>query len=343
MLKRTFLVVSLRTLGVSLLALLSACAHMAQPADPLASWNDGPAKSAIVAFVKATTDPGSPAYVPPAERVATFDQDGTMWVEHPLYTEIQFVFARIVELAPQHPEWRTKPPFAAVLANDRAALANISEEDLFAMLAATHTGVTVDAFNTAVKAWVAKAKHPRWNRAYTDLTYAPMQEVMRYLRANGYLTYIVSGGSVYFMRAFTDAVYGLPPQQVIGTAFTTRYTMNASGDQMMIEPKLLWNNDKAGKAQDIELIIGRRPQAAFGNTAGDQEMLAWSQGGPGKTLQMLVLHDDAQREYAYGPAQGLPATSIGTFSQALYDDAVKRGWTVISMKRDWKRVFSFEP
>ncbi len=332
---------SLRIAGWALLVLLAACAHAPPATDPLGSWNDGPAKRAIVAFVKATTEPGNPGFVPPAERVATFDNDGTLWVEHPLYTEINFTLARVAELAPQHPEWKDKPPFKAVVDRDRAAMAKLAEKELLQMVAATHTGVSVDAFAAAATAWIASARHPRWNRPYTDLTYAPMQEVLRYLRANGYRTYIVSGGTQNFMRAFAEATYGVVPEQVIGTAFATRYTPD--GNVIMVEPKLLLDNNYGGKAQDIELFIGRRPQAAFGNSAGDVEMLAYSQGGRGVTLQMLVLHDDAQREFAYGPAQGLPNTSIGAFSQAVYDDAVKRGWVVVSIRTDWKRVFAWEP
>ena len=336
------MLVRLRIAAWLLLMALAGCATL--PAnDPLASWNDGPAKDAIVKFVRTTTDPASPGFVPAGERVATFDQDGTLWVEHPLYTEITFSLARVVELAPQHPEWTNRQPFAAVIAGDRAAMAKFSEGDLLQIIAATHSGVSVDAFSAASKAWIAKAKHPRWNRPYTELTYAPMQEAMRYLRANGYRTYIVSGGTQNFMRPFTGEVYGIPPEQVVGTVFTTRYTPGQRGDTLLIEPKLLLNNDKGGKAEDIELFIGRRPQAAFGNSAGDAAMLSWSQGAGKATLQMLVLHDDAQREYAYGPAQGLADSPIGTFPQSLYDEAVRRGWVVISMKRDWRRVFSWEP
>jgi phosphoglycolate phosphatase-like HAD superfamily hydrolase len=331
-----------RSIGWALLVLLAACAHTATQTDPLASWNDGPAKQSIVAFVKSTTEPGSPGFVPAEERVATFDQDGTLWVEHPLYTEIMFTLSRVAELAPGHPEWKDKYPFNAVIAGDRAAMAKFSEKDLLQLVAATHTGVSVTEFTAAAKAWMAKARHPRWNRPYSELTFAPMQELVRYLKASGYRTYIVSGGTQPFMRAFTQEVYGIPPEQIIGTAFATRFTPSGDTNSLMVEPKALLDNNYGGKAENINLFIGRRPQAAFGNSAGDAEMLAYSQGGAGTTLQMLVLHDDAQREYAYGPAQGLPNTSIGSFSQALHDEAVRRGWKVISIKKDWKRVFAWE-
>ncbi len=327
---------------LALCALLFVGVQAYAQTDPLPSWNDGPAKKAIVAFVQTTTAQGSPGFVPPAERVATFDEDGTMWVEHPMYTEIMFTLDRVAELAQKHPEWKDQPPYNAVITGDRAAMAKFSETDLLKLVAVTHAGVSTDEFAAAAKAWIAKAKHPRWKRPYTELTYAPMQEVMRYLRANGYKTYIVSGGTQPFMRVFTDEVYGIPPDQVIGTALVTQFTPSNDANALMLEPKLLLNNNNGGKAEDIYLFIGHRPQAAFGNSTGDAEMLAYGQGGGGTTLQMLVLHDDAEREYAYGPAQGLPDSKIGTFTQALYDEAKAKGWTVISIKNDWKRIFSFE-
>jgi phosphoserine phosphatase len=336
--KSVFLALPFRNLtAFVLLALIAASAHA--QTDPLPSWNDGPAKKAIVEFVQTTTTQGSPKFVPPAERMATFDEDGTMWVEHPMYTEIMFTLDRVVELAKKHPEWKDHSPFDAVINGDRAAMAKFSETDLLKLVAVTHAGVSTDEFAAAAKAWIAKAKHPRWKRPYTELTYAPMQEVMRYLRDNGYKTYIVSGGTQPFMRVFTEEVYGIPADQVIGTALATQFTPS---NTLMLEPKLLLDNNNGGKAEDIYLFTARRPQAAFGNTSGDAEMLTYSQGAAGATLQMLVLHDDAEREYAYGPAQGLPDTKIGAFTQALYDEATKNGWKVISMKSDWKRIFAFE-
>jgi len=310
--------------------------------DPLPSWNDGTAKKAIVDFVHATTTQGSPKFVAPAERVATFDEDGTMWVEHPMYTEIMFTLDRVGELARTHPEWKDQPPFSAVINRDREAMAKFTEADLLKLVAVTHAGVSTDEFAAAAKAWIAKAKDPRWKRPYTELTYAPMLEVMRYLRDNGYKTYIVSGGTQPFMRTFTDEVYGIPPDQVIGTTLATLFTPSNDANALMLEPKLQLNNNNGGKAEDIYLFIGHRPQAAFGNSTGDAQMLAYSHGGGGTTLQMLVLHDDAEREYAYGPAQGLPDSKVGTFTQALYDEAKAKGWIVISMKNDWNRIFAFE-
>jgi hypothetical protein len=326
-----FLVVSLLT--------VSAWAQ----ADPLPSWNDGAAKQAILTFVHVTTDQASPNYVQPGDRFATFDQDGTTWVEHPMYTQMIFVFQQVVALSRQHPEWKATEPFKSVIAGDKAAMAKFSDHDLLAIFAATQTGMSVEAFRSTAKDWLAKAKDPRWQRAYTELIYQPMLEVMQYLRANGYRTYIVTGGGQDFVRTYAEQVYGIPPQQVIGSAVQTEYTYNQQGEGILMRPpKLLLNNNFSGKPEDIYLFIGRHPKAAFGNSTGDQQMLEYTQAGGGASLEMLVLHDDAQREYAYGPAQGLPATDVGTFTQALYDEAKSKGWTVISMKNDWKRIFGFE-
>jgi phosphoserine phosphatase len=320
------------------LVLLAVTAAMAQ--DPLPSWNDGAAKQAISQFVKTTTDQSSPYYVPPDQRIATFDQDGTTWVEHPMYTQVVFALDRVKTLAPQHPEWKTVQPFAAVLAGDKAAMAKFTLKDLQAIVVATHTGMTVEQFNTIAKDWIAKAKDPRSNRPYTELVYQPMLEVMQYLRANGYRTYIVTGGGQDFVRAYAQSVYGIPPEQVIGSAFETEYTYNLQGQGILMRPpKLLLNNNNSGKAEDIYLFTGRHPKAAFGNSTGDRQMLEYAQAGGGAPLMMLVLHDDAKREYAYGPAQGLPDTKVGTFTQALYDEAKSKGWIVISMKNDWKQIF----
>ncbi len=324
---------------VGALALATTVAHAA---DPLPSWNDRPAKQAIVEFVKATTTEGSPKFVPQEERIATFDEDGTTWVEHPMYTEILFSLDRVVELAPQHPEWKESQPFQSILDGDRAAMDKFTMDDLTKIVVATHTGMSTQEFDAAAKGWLAKAKHPRWNRLYTELAYLPMLEVMRYLRANGYKTYIVTGGTQPFVRAFAEPTYGIPPEQIIGTAVTTKFTPATHANDLVLNAKLLLNNNYAGKAEDIYLFTGRRPQAAFGNTAGDQQMLEYTAAGGGARLMMLVLHDDAEREYAYGPAEGLADTKVGTFSQALYDQAQKSSWTVISMKNDWKRIFAFE-
>ena len=323
------------------LSLLLAVAATAQ--DPLPSWNDGAAKQAILKFVKVTTDAAGPSFVPPGERIATFDQDGTTWVEKPMYTQFIFAFERVAELAPQHPEWKTTQPFAAVLSGDKAAMDKFGMKDLEDILLATHTGMSVEQFHTMVADWLAKARDQRWHRPYTELIYQPMLELMQYLRANGYRTYIVTGGGQEFVRVYADKVYGIPPEQIIGTALAVQYTYNAQGEGILMRPpKLLLNDNFAGKAEDIYLFTGRHSKAAFGNSTGDQQMLEYTQAGGGAPLMMLVLHDDAQREYAYGPAQGLPDSKVGTFTQALYDEATSRGWSVISMKKDWKRIFAWE-
>jgi phosphoserine phosphatase len=323
-------------------ALVLAANAFAQ-SDPLPSWNDGAAKKAIVEFVQATTTQGSPQFVPPAERIATFDQDGTLWVEQPLYAQVMYCLDRVPALVKAKPELAKVEPFKTVLSGDRSAIARLSMPALEKILAATLTGMSVDEFNAEVKKWLAEAKDPRWNKPYTELTYLPMQEALKYLRANGYKTYIVTGGGQDFVRTYSEATYGIPPEQVVGTAGGTRYGYAGNGKPFLTkEPRLLLNDDKAGKPEGIHLLIGRRPVAAFGNSAGDQQMLEYAKAGDGARLAMLVLHDDAGREYAYGPAQGLPASKIGSFPPALYSQAQKQGWTVISMKNDWKRVFSFE-
>ena len=277
----------------------------------------------------------------PAEaRVATFDQDGTLWVEHPMYTQVIYCLERVPTVVAQRPELRNVEPFKTVLSGNREAIAKLSMKELEEILAATLTGMTVDEFSSKVKAWIERAKHPRWDRPYTELTYQPMQEVLRYLRANGYKTYIATGGGQDFVRVYSEHVYGIPPEQVVGTAGGTTYSYAKDGRPMLTkEPKLLLNDDNAGKPEGIHLMIGRRPYAAFGNSTGDRQMLEYTRAGDGARLAMLVLHDDETREYAYGPARGLPDTKVGTFTQALYDEANGKGWTVISMKNDWKEVF----
>jgi phosphoserine phosphatase len=318
----------------------------AQAADPLASWNDGPAKQAIVEFVKATTTQGSPQFVPPEERVATFDQDGTLWVEHPIYTQVMYCMEKVPALVKAKPELAKVAPFSTVLEvlhGDRAAMEKLTMDDLMKILAATLTGMSVDEFSAEVKKWLAEAKDPRWKKPYTELTYLPMQEVLKYLRASGYKTYIVTGGGQDFVRQYAEATYGISPEQVVGSAGETKYGYDKDGKPFLTkEPKMLLNDNNAGKPEGIHLMIGRRPYAAFGNTSGDQQMLEYTKAGSGARLAMLVLHDDAEREYAYGPAHGLPDTKVGAFTQALYNEAKKDGWTVISMKDDWKKIFAFE-
>ncbi len=339
----------------ALLAALAGCAHAepaaqpvtqaaAQGSDPLPSWNDGPAKQAIVDFVKATTVESSPKFVPPAERIATFDQDGTLWVSHPMYAQVMYCLDRVPAVVKAKPELAKVEPFKTVLSGNREKIAKLPMKDLEKILAATLTGMSVDEFQAQVKQWLETARDPRWKRPYTELTYLPMQEVLSYLRASGYETYIVTGGGQDFVRVYSEKVYGIPPQQVVGSAGVTKYGYAKDGKPFLIkEPKLLLNDDNAGKPEGIHLMIGRRPVAAFGNSAGDREMLEYTKAGDGARLAMLLLHDDAEREYAYGPAQGLPDTKVGTFPQALYDEATRQGWVVIRMKEDWKRIFSFEP
>jgi phosphoglycolate phosphatase-like HAD superfamily hydrolase len=312
--------------------------------DPLPSWNDGPAKQAIVRFVQATTEQGSPQFVPPGERIATFDQDGTLWVEHPMYSQVTYCLDRVPVVVKEKPDLAKIEPFETVLSGNREAIAKLTMDDLFKILAATLTGMSVDRFQAEATQWLETARDPRWKRKYTQLTYQPMQEVLRYLRANGYKTYIVTGGGQDFVRVYSEAVYGIPPEQVVGTAAGTTFGYGKDGKPMLTkEPKLLLNDNDAGKPEGIHLMIGRRPRAAFGNSTGDQQMLDYTTAGNGARLAMLVLHDDAKREYAYGPAAGLPQTKVGTFTPALLDEAKRQGWVVISMKDDWKRIFAFDP
>ena len=335
-----------RTLAIALCGLMLVSTRARAQADPLPSWNDGAAKQAIIEFVRTTTDQSSPKFVPPEARIATFDQDGTLWVSHPMYTQVVFVLERVPALVKAKPELAKVAPFSTVLEllkGDHAAMEKLTEADLLKLLAATSTGMPVETFMAEAKKWIAEATHPRWKKPYTELTYLPMQEVLKYLRASGYRTYIVTGGGQDFVRVYSEAVYGIPPEQVVGTAGYTKYGYGKDGEPFLTkEPKLLLNDNNAGKPEGIHLMIGRRPYAAFGNSTGDREMLEYTTAGDGARLGMLVLHDDATREYAYGPAQGLPATKVGTFTQALYDEAKQRGWPVISMKNDWKRIFAFE-
>jgi phosphoserine phosphatase len=322
---------------------MSAWAQTTASGGPLPSWNDGAAKQAIVDFVRATTDQGSPKFVPPEDRVATFDQDGTLWVEHPIYSQVVYCLDRVPAVVEQKPELKKIEPFKTVLSGDREAIAKLSLHDLEAILVATLTGMSVDAFEAEANKWLTTARHPRWNRLYTGLVYQPMLDVQQYLRDNGYKTYIVTGGGQDFVRVYAQRVYGIPLEQVVGTMGGTKFSYDKNGKPFLTkEPKLLLNDDKAGKPEGIHLMIGRRPRAAFGNSDGDREMLEYTGAGDGARLMMLVLHDDARREYAYGPARGLPDTKVGAFSQALDVEAKKNGWTVISMKSDWKRIFPFD-
>lgn len=321
---------------------LAACAQIAPTPDPLPSWNAGPAKQAIVDFVRKTTDAASPQFVPPAERVSVFDQDGTLWVEQPMYAQVVFALDRVKDVVKAQPALAGEEPFKTVLSGDRAALAKLSEADLLKLVGASQAGLTIEAFHAVVKGWAANARHPKFQRPYTELVYAPMVEAMKYLRANGYRTYIVTGGGQEFVRAFAESVYGVPPEQVVGTLLKVDYAVQDGKPSLTNAPGLFFVNDKAGKPVLINTVIGRRPQAAFGNSDGDRQMIEWSTAGAGARLGMIVLHDDAKREFAYGPAAGLPDSHIGAFTQPLYDEAKRQGWTVISMKNDWKRVFPFD-
>ena len=331
---------------IALLAIALVGLSNTQAQDPLPSWNDGPAKQAIVDFVKATTETGGSNFVPPAERIATFDQDGTLWVEHPMYTQVMYCLQKVPALVKAKPELAEVEPFSTVLEllrGDRAAMEKLTLPDIEKVAAATLTGMSVETFRAEVEQWLPAAKHPRWKKPYTDLTYLPMQEVLKYLRANGYKTYIVTGGGQDFVRVYSEKTYGIPPEQVVGSALSTKYGYDKDGKPFLTkEAKLLLNDNDAGKPEGIHLMIGRRPIAAFGNSTGDQQMLEYTKAGSGTRLSMILLHDDAEREYAYGPATGLPDTKVGTFTQALYDEARKGGWTIISMKDDWKKIFSFE-
>jgi phosphoserine phosphatase len=317
------------------------CGDVCAAVDPLPSWNEGPARQTIMSFVRDVTDRSGPRYVAPADRIATFDQDGTLWVEHPLYTQAMFAFGRVRELSPKHPEWKDKEPFKSILTGDRVAMARFTESDWEMILAPSHAGMSTEAFLKVVQQWLATAKDPRWYRPYTELIYQPMLEVMDYLRANGFKTYIVTGGGQEFTRAFSRRVYGIPTEQGVGSSIQTRYEYREGKPVLMREPKIFFIADHAGKPIGINLFIGKRPRAAFGNSDGAREMLEWTQAGGGARLMMLVYHDDQDREYAYGPAGGLPDTRVETFSDSLMAEAKKKGWTVISMKKDWRVIFPF--
>ncbi len=306
--------------------------------DPLPSWYDGAAKRAIVDFVEKVTREGTPDFIPPAQRVATFDNDGTLWVEQPIYTQVVFAVDRLKLLAADNPQWRTTEPYRTILTGDKAALASFTLQDYEKIVAATHSGISVEEFQAVVKQWLATAKHPRFDRPYTELVYQPMLEILWLLRAHRFKTYIVTGGGIEFVRVFAEATYGIPPEQIVGTAGKTKYEYGKDGRPVLIkQPEVLLIDDKAGKPESINLFIGRRPQAAFGNSTGDQQMLEWTQAGGHSRLMMLVHHDDAKREYDYGAK-----SKVGTFSDALMQEATKRGWSIISMKDDWRVVFPFE-
>ena len=319
---------------LALLAIVLAGLTTTYAQDPLPSWSDGPAKKSITEFVAKVTKEGSEDFVPPEKRIATFDNDGTLWCEQPLYFQLLFALERVKALAPQHPEWKTKEPFASLLKGDvKGALAG-GEHAILEIIVATHAGMTTAEFEKIVADWIATAKHPKFKRPYTECIYQPMLELLPYLRANGFKTFIVSGGGIEFMRPWTEKVYGVPPEQVVGSSIKTKYEMRDGKPVLMRLPEMNFIDDKAGKPVGINSHIGRQPIAAFGNSDGDEQMLEWTQAGDGARLMMLVHHDDAVREFAYGAE-----SKIGTFSDALMAEAKKDGWTVISMKDDWKTIF----
>ena len=312
---------------------------IARAADPLPSWNDGPAKQSIITFVEKVTKPGSPDFVPAPERIAVFDNDGTLWSEQPAPVQFYFVADRVKALAPQHPEWKTKEPFASLLKGDVKGALEGGDHGLMELFMATHTGMTTDEFAQMVKDWIATAKHPQTGKRFVDMTYQPMLEVLAYLRANGFKNFIVSGGGIEFMRPWAEQAYGIPPEQVVGSSMKTKFELRDGKAVLVRQPQLNFNDDKADKPVGINEYIGRRPIAAFGNSVGDQQMLEYTQSGPGTRFELLVLHDDGAREFAYGPARGLPDVKYGSFTPALEEHAKKDGWTVVSMKDDWKTVF----
>jgi len=314
---------------VSLLSNLA----LAQASDPLPSWNDGATKQSIVAFVKKVTTPGSPTFVPPPERIATFDNDGTLWAEQPMYFQLFFALDRVKALAPQHPEWKQKEPFASLLKGDvKAALAG-GEKSILEIVMATHAGMTTDAFEKIVNDWIATARHPQTKRHYTDMVYQPMLELLAYLRANGFKTFIVSGGGIEFMRPWAEKVYGVPPEQVIGSSIKTKYEVHDGKPVLVRLPELNFMNDKDGKPVGINSHIGRRPIAAFGNSDGDLQMLQWTTAGDGARFALYVHHTDAKREWAYDRK-----SSIGRLDKGL-DQAKAKGWTIVDMKKDWKVIY----
>jgi phosphoglycolate phosphatase-like HAD superfamily hydrolase len=303
---------------------------------PLASWNDGAAKAAILHFVATVTTPGGPGYVARADRIAVFDNDGTLWAEEPIYVQLAFAMDQVKVLAPQHPEWQTKEPFKHMLAGDASTLLSGGVQARTAALAAVHAGVTTDEFEAAARNWLRTARHPKTGRPYTDMVYQPMLELLDYLRAHDFKTFIVSGGDVEFMRVFADSVYGIPPEQVVGSQNQLRFELRGGKPALVMLPDLQFVDDGPGKAAGIQTFIGRRPIAAFGNSDGDQQMLEWTWAGTGDRLALLVHHTDAEREWAYDRE-----SPIGRLDKAL-DEARASGWTVVDMKTDWKRVFAHD-
>jgi len=304
---------------------------------PLPSWNDGKAKQSIITFVERVTTQGSPDYVVPAERIATFDNDGTLWCEQPMYVQAFFVFDRIKQMAPQHPEWKDKEPFASVLKGDmKSALAG-GEHAVVALMAAAHSGMTTDEFEKNVTDWITTARHPKTGKLFTEMAFQPMLELLNYLRANGFKTFIVSGGGIEFMRPWAERVYGIPPEQVVGTSGGLKFEMRDGVPVILKTPELVLNDDKEGKPVGIQRHIGRRPIAAFGNSDGDLQMLQYTAAGSGPRFCLYIHHTDAEREYAYDRE-----SHVGKLDKGL-DEAAAKGWTVVSIKDDWKTIFLAKP
>ncbi|MBT8051429.1 MAG: haloacid dehalogenase-like hydrolase [Gammaproteobacteria bacterium] len=317
-------------LAVSLM-MLTTLAHA--QSDPLPSWNDTASKKAIVEFVELVTTPGSPSFVAPAERIATFDNDGTLWAEQPMYFQAIFIFDRIEELAPHHPEWKEKEPFASALRGDRKAALSGGVKAILEMAMATHAGMSTEAFGQTVMEWLNSAKHPTTGRRYTEMVYQPMLELLDYLRANGFKTYIVSGGGIEFMRPWAEHVYGVPPEQVVGSSIKSTYEVRDGQPMLMRLPEMNFIDDKEGKPVGINQHIGRRPIMAVGNSDGDFQMLEWTTAGDGPRFGLLVHHTDNEREWAYDRE-----SHIGRLDRGL-DEGPKRGWTIVDMARDWGTVF----
>lgn len=324
-----------RSLLMFWLILLSLSLIYAQT-DPLPSWNEGQAKQNIVKFVSEITKQGGPNFVAVEDRIATFDNDGTLWAENPIYFQFLFAMDRIKALAPQHPEWKTQQPFQSVLANDMKGVAATGEKGLVQIMMASHAGITTDEFASVVKSWIETAKHPKFQMRYDQLVYQPMLELLSYLRANGFKTYITSGGGIEFMRAFSQRVYGIPPEQVIGSSIKTKLEMRDGKPVLIRLPEVNFIDDKDGKPVGINQFIGRRPIAAFGNSDGDQQMLEWTTAGSGLRFALVVHHTDAVREYSYDRQ-----SSVGKLDKVL-DEAPSRGWTVVDMKKDWNVIFPFQ-
>ena len=320
-------------LGLSIILIRAALAQT----DPLPSWNDGATKKSIIDFVARVTTQGGVDFVPAPERIAVFDNDGTLWTEQPIYFQAAFAFDRIRAMAPQHPEWRMQQPFKAVLDNDAQALAGSGQKGLMQIIAVTHAGMTTEDFAKSVLEWVATARHPRFNRPYTELVYRPMLELLAYLRDQGFKTFVVSGGGVEFMRPWMERVYGIPPEQVVGSSGVVKFQAGKDGKPVLMkEAKIEFIDDGPGKPVGINRFIGRRPIFAFGNSDGDQQMLQYTAAGTGARFMGLVRHTDGEREWAYDRA-----SRIGRLDKAL-DEGLARGWTIVDMKRDWKKVFAFE-